>query len=450
MLTNEKVAAAVELVRDMGELIYFPTVSGLEDVVVVDPKWFGTNVVGRLLAPASFPALNRPAVQAGGRVTVEEVARVLKMDLQIGNDVLQVLCMLQGLGICHRDATPEPVLIVDGRYSVSIAAMTQTNTETGFDRSIRRVSSTRWEVDFSSDSSGAWRNCTTPADAARLEAAYTKHTSFTFPALLRNGRPGNVWAAASAKGSAPFCIGRRLSCVAPTAMDDLDTRSRDATLTNAVDIVPPGLFSRLQTRLRALFTGGRLPVNLWCGGASYTHPMSLEEGGKCVDVQMLVELVGGDTPVVTGGISAQAIDLCARCNVDTTETRHAACAAIEHLAGTIKDVTIGVSTSALTLHQYYISTSAISKDPLPQPVDRPVFSEAELAECEGNGQESIMHPTTGIEDHIATIRGRAAVAQVTRSSSEDAAVFTGPRDAPWHWKAQQTVDWPRVALSSHS
>jgi hypothetical protein len=49
-----KLVAVLEFVMDMGEIIFFPKVPGLAEMVIVDPRWFGTDVIGRVslnLAP---------------------------------------------------------------------------------------------------------------------------------------------------------------------------------------------------------------------------------------------------------------------------------------------------------------------------------------------------------------------------------------------------------------
>lgn len=49
--SREKLLVVVEYLAYSDTVLYFKDVPGLRDVVVVDPQWFGRNVVGRVLAP---------------------------------------------------------------------------------------------------------------------------------------------------------------------------------------------------------------------------------------------------------------------------------------------------------------------------------------------------------------------------------------------------------------
>ena len=45
---------------------------------MIDPQWFGTAVVGRVLAPDTFPVA-RPRIERDGTVALQELERVLEM-----------------------------------------------------------------------------------------------------------------------------------------------------------------------------------------------------------------------------------------------------------------------------------------------------------------------------------------------------------------------------------
>ena len=77
--TDAKIRALLGYLFDAGEVIFFgdddPDRQNA-DTVVIDPQWFGTQVVGRVLAPDNF-LLARPQIEEGGVIPTHELERVL-------------------------------------------------------------------------------------------------------------------------------------------------------------------------------------------------------------------------------------------------------------------------------------------------------------------------------------------------------------------------------------
>ena len=112
-------------VRDMGKIMMFPNANSdmLRDYVIVDPGWFGTEVVGRVLASKEFTRTTSPRVDEDGVVSWKELEKVLvQAGIDEDDNMLElVTTVLEHLGLCYvnKDRTKYvfPSLLTMGKPS---------------------------------------------------------------------------------------------------------------------------------------------------------------------------------------------------------------------------------------------------------------------------------------------------------------------------------------------
>ena len=102
---RDRVRTAFGYLHDMGEVIFFENHMALSDWIILDPHWFGTNIIGVVLAPPTVRA-HAPKCNADGKVTVDQLGDVL-----VANEVLHrqalpeqlgpILAFLEALEVCY-------------------------------------------------------------------------------------------------------------------------------------------------------------------------------------------------------------------------------------------------------------------------------------------------------------------------------------------------------------
>ena len=91
----------VRYLGDVGEVIWFEDEPSLRDVVVVDPRWLCTDIIGPLLAPSHF-AIKKASADRG-RVPYDMLESVFK-----GQDVGMIVRLLRKLHLCFPETEADP------------------------------------------------------------------------------------------------------------------------------------------------------------------------------------------------------------------------------------------------------------------------------------------------------------------------------------------------------
>mmetsp|Transcript_745 Transcript_745/g.2135 ORF Transcript_745/g.2135 Transcript_745/m.2135 type:complete len:1529 (-) Transcript_745:194-4780(-) len=101
-VTDEKATTVLTYLHDAGDVLFFADNPTLSTTVILDPNWFGGELIGRIFAPSAVN-IARPPVLAGGvlrRRDIEVALAAASDDRTVGPDLETALEVLKRLELC--------------------------------------------------------------------------------------------------------------------------------------------------------------------------------------------------------------------------------------------------------------------------------------------------------------------------------------------------------------